>query len=55
MPNLIRINFSNLKELFDEIHVTSSDCLHFDPQKGLQIDLQVGNKVKHCLFVLSKE
>jgi hypothetical protein len=54
MPNLIRINFSNLREIFEEMRLTSRDNFRFDSQEGLCISLQVGTKVRHCLFVLDQ-
>jgi hypothetical protein len=52
MPELIRSNFANLKEIFEEMRLTSRDNFRFNRDEGLRIGLQVGSKIKHCLFPL---
>lgn len=52
MPELIRLNFANLKEIFEEMRLTSRDNFRFNPDEGLRVGLQVGSKIKHCLFPL---
>jgi hypothetical protein len=52
MPDLIRLNFANLREIFEEIQQTSRSNFGFDQQAGLRVGLQVGTKVRFCLFQL---
>lgn len=53
MPPLIKFNFNNLAEIFEEIRITSKDCFHFDRgANALKISLQIGSKLKHCVFHL---
>ena len=34
------------------MRLTSRDNFRFNPDEGLRIGLQVGSKIKHCLFPL---
>lgn len=56
MPDLFRLNFDNLLEIFDEIRLASVDCFQFQLETGvLMITLQFGHKLKQCLFQLDSQ
>jgi hypothetical protein len=53
MPDLIRHNFQNMGEIIEEVRITAKDHFHFDAaQAVLKVGLQIGSKLKQCLFQL---
>ncbi len=55
LPALIRQNFGSLGEFFEEMRIISRNCFHFEGEAGqLTISLQVGSKLKRCLFELEE-